>query len=780
VVTDTSRREVRRYYTLRENTGATESADRTPSSGLATDIRAEELTGARLRDQSVAVLEGARSIDASGYGNLVSLLPEDRPANAFDGDPRTAWRIDVPSFRSLRGDEPSTLRIDLGRRVGADHVDVVQASGPGAQPISSFEVVLDGTRVIPVTVDPAAAFDPAGTRVDLDGKPFSTLEVRIPDADFAGPVGIAEVAIPGVSVEEIIRLPRSLEALGRVDRPLRLAYVLTRLRVDPGDQSRTDPELALHRAFTVPTPMAFTLSGSARLNGRAADAVLDDVTGAVAPSVHVSATDRLLGDPASRASAAVDDDLATAWQTPLDAVVGQRWTARVDDGFRLPSLALDVVTDEHHSLPTRLAITVDGSTQVFDVPPLTASSEPGTTSRVVFSPARPLEGKELSIEVLATAPRAAADLKGATVTLPVALAEVGVAVPEPAASTAATTTPCRDDLLTIDGAAIPVTVGAPAGSGVRDPRPVTACDGAPITLTAGRHVLRTAPGLTTGIDLDQLALVSPRYADAPTNADVADAPEVVRSDPHSAVVKGAGTPYWVRLNQSSNRGWEATAHWRGDSQDLGPAHTVDAFASGWSVNRGTDARLTYQFSWKPQRAVDVALAISGLAALLCLGLVALRPRRRARTETETPRLAADPFSARRPPIALSAVVVVVGAAFAGPAVGAALLLLAVGASFARRARWLAVAVRLAPLAAMGAAVAFVVAKQVRNDYPHVMEWPTFFPLAHSLAFFGLLGFALLAWADRSEDLGPDLAHTRDPADTPAGGGVPDESTGPRP
>jgi len=65
-----------------------------------------------------------------------------------------------------------------------------------------------------------------------------------------------------------------------------------------------------------------------------------------------------------------------------------------------------------------------------------------------------------------------------------------------------------------------------------------------------------------------------------------------------------------------------------------------------------------------------------------------------------------------------------------------------------------VVVRVAPLAAMGGAVAFVLAKQLRNDYPHVIEWPTYFRPAHFLAYFALLGFALLVCADRSEDLGP--------------------------
>ena len=764
IVTDTSRREVRRFFTLRENQGATESADGTPTSGLASDLRAEELTGADRASQSIAVLDGARSIDATGYGNLVGLLPEDRPANAFDGDARTAWRIDVPSFRSVRGDRPAELRIDLGRRVGADHVDVVQpADRPGTQPFAAFEVVLDGTRTFPATVDPAAATAPGGTRVALDGRPFSTLEVRIPDADVAGPIGIAEVRIPGVEVEEVIRLPRRVERLAADGTARRVAYALTRMRVDPASATRMDPELALRRAWRTAATETFTLSGTARVNGLAPDDLVDEVTGTSSSAARFSSTGRGRGDPASRASAAADGDLATAWRTPLDAAVGQRWTAELADPVSLTDLTLDVVADHEHSIPTRLAITVDGTRQELDVPAIQPAGDPGTTRRVVLTPAAPLVGRDVSIEVVAIAPGSAADVRGTPVTLPVALAEIGIPGAPAASATPTGGSACRADLLSIDGVAVPVAIGAPTGSDVRAPRPVTTCTGAPITLAAGRHVLRTTAGLSTGIDLDQLALASDAYTDAPTNDDGAPAPEVLRSDPHSAVVAGTGTPYWLRLNQSANRGWEAEARWRGGAADLGAAHPVDAFASGWSVDRGLDRRAAIRFSWAPQGGQTIAFLVSGLAVLACLALIALRPRRRDALDTAIPRIVVQPMRAPRLPLAAAIAVVAAGALFGGLAIGVALGGFAVAVALATRARWLAVAVRLTPIAALAAAAAFVVLKQLRNDYAHVLDWPTFFRPAHALAYVGLLAFALLVVADRADDVDPP-----DPAE-PTGG-----------
>jgi len=769
IVTDSNRKQDRRYTGLRENTGATQGADGTPESGIDTDVAAAEFTGGTDRTQSIVELAGAASIDASGYGNVISLLPEDRPTNAFDGDPRTSWRVDVPSFRPVRADDPATLTIDLGRRVRADHVDVVQpANRPGTQPIEAFDVVLDDTRVFPVTVDPATAIDPAGTRVELDGKPFTTLELRIPDLGYEGPVGIAEVAIPGVAVEEIVRMPRSLDDRGRTDRPFPLAYVLTRLRANPSEPYRMDPELSMRRSFTVPTPMEFALSGTARVNPRADDDVVDSLLGAAATGTTFTASDRLTGDLFSRASAAADGDLGTSWSTPMDRIVGERWTARADARITVPSLAIDVVVDAQHSLPTELAVTVDGSTQVFAVAPLTTTDEEGATARVVLTPERPFAGREVSVEVRSVDARTTTDPRGQERVLPVAFAEIGV----PGRATADATmvaTPCRDDLVTLDGAAIGVRVAGDVGTTGAAPLMLTGCDDAPLTLAAGRHVLWTAPGLTTGIDVDGLALVSPEFASAPPAA-AGTAPAVLESATRSATVEGTGDPYWVRLNQSVNRGWEATARWDGGSADLGSAHSVDAFASGWSVPSGTEGPTTLRFTWPPQRTVNLALAVSGLAALVCLGLVVLRRRRApADDEPHLPVVAPRPFSVRPAPVAAAGAVVIVGAAFGSLLVGAALLVFAVGLAFAPRLRALAIAVRCAPLAALGAGAGYVWVKQARNDYAHDQQWPAFFDAAHLLVLFGLLALALLVWADRPEDL---------EAGGPGSGGDP-ETTGTR-
>src|SRR5207253_2650146 len=78
------------------------------------------------------------------------------------------------------------------------------------------------------------------------------------------------------------------------------------------------------------------------------------------------------------------------------------------------------------------------------------------------------------------------------VTLPVAVAEAGLAgVPAPAAA-GSVPSACRSDLLHVDGQAVSVRVTG-AASAARDGLSLEPCGG-PATLTKGRHTLVSRPG----------------------------------------------------------------------------------------------------------------------------------------------------------------------------------------------------------------------------------------------------------------------------------------------
>ena len=72
---------------------------------------------------------------------------------------------------------------------------------------------------------------------------------------------------------------------------------------------------------------------------------------------------------------------------------------------------------------------------------------------------------------------------------------------------------------------------------------------------------------------------------------------------------------------------------------LWPPKLVDGFANGWTVDPASvagaihDGTLAVTMVWAPQQTVNIALVISALGLVLCLGLVLL-PRRRRRAQTD--------------------------------------------------------------------------------------------------------------------------------------------------
>ena len=158
-------------------------------------------------------------------------------------------------------------------------------------------------------------------------------------------------------------------------------------------------------------------------------------------------------------------------------VTGQRWHAHLDNEFRLTELPIDIAVDAEHSLPTKLGITVDGVTHEFAVPPLPVDAAPGTVTRVTYTPDQPLVGHDLSIEIMEVAPRFGADFGGVPRMLPVGLAEIGITTPL-ASTPASMPSPCRTDLLSVDGNPVGVRISSDTGPAVDGRLAIAACDDA--------------------------------------------------------------------------------------------------------------------------------------------------------------------------------------------------------------------------------------------------------------------------------------------------------------
>ena len=59
---------------------------------------------------------------ATDYGNPVTYTPDDRPANAMDGDPQSAWR--VGALADPTGASGSIIALD--HPVTTDHIQLLQ------------------------------------------------------------------------------------------------------------------------------------------------------------------------------------------------------------------------------------------------------------------------------------------------------------------------------------------------------------------------------------------------------------------------------------------------------------------------------------------------------------------------------------------------------------------------------------------------------------------------------------------------------------------------------
>ena len=337
-------------------------------------------------------------------------------------------------------------------------------------------------------------------------------ELDVPDDVPHNGVGFFEIALDDTTVVETVRLPVDLvrRAGDRLDGH-RLDVVLARQRFEPA--ARLDEELALVRRVVLPGEREFGLTGTARVAANAPDDVIDDVLGTTAPGTTFTASDHLQGDADSRASRAFDGDPATGWTPAFGPQLGRWVDAALPGPVSIDRLDLTFVDDGRHSVPTQVHLEADGVTvRTLTVGPVTDTSRDGTRKTVTatFDPFT-AQRVRLVIDAVRSVSVTEGD-ESLPTELPVSFPEVvlpGVPVP---ASPVTVPSECHDDLVTIDGAPVPVRlVGARADA--RRGLDLEACDGA-VTLAAGSNRISSATGLDTGVDVDRLVLSSGRDAQA--------------------------------------------------------------------------------------------------------------------------------------------------------------------------------------------------------------------------------------------------------------------------
>ncbi len=746
VVSDTNRKQARHWSTVSSNLGALEAEgpltlDDDPGNQPLDVFRPDpDPDGARSR-QTYAVHDAdVADVRASYYGNRVAFTPGDAPAFAVDGDPTTAWR--AGAFGPTGG---LRFEVDLVEPAETDTITILQPiTGAVNRFIIDARITLDagrpGETSFDVVLDERSRTEP-GQPIDLPVDSFETLRFEVlrdnigEIADYTAlpGVGLAEVTIPGVVDDRVVRTP-SLDDFDIVDPDAladqRLTYMFTRQRIDPAAPNEAPAERSLVRDFFVPDSRAFALSGEARTSGQASEEQLAEI---FSDPIRAVADRRLGGSPSSRGAAAIDGDPTTAWQTPFDEVVGA--TLTIDAPVTTDELRLTWRDDGRHSIPTEITLTGDdGIVRTIPVPATApidgiataVLSIPGYSSQrstITFSGVE----ERTTPEYFSSRPKV----------LPLGIAEIDIGgsvdtVDTAPLDTAPLDTACRDDLVTIDDRPVEArVVGTRRDAVSRSELTLEAC-GDPIELAAGRHRLRAVPGALSGFDIDRIVLDG--AIDPPTTPTPGPTVDIGSADDTTfeLTVAASSSPSWLILRQSWNAGWTASV----DGEDLGPPVLIDGFANGWLLDPADGPR-SVTLQWTPQRGVELALWFSLLAGIAVLGLLVWSRRdQMPATIVDTTEPGTSGWSRTSPILAAA---LVLGIAFLGgpvAAVGALVVLLA-----RRRWPWLPLAIVLVAGSVVAGAV---IASEWRYDYPPGPDWPSRFGWTGPLVWLAVAAVAVTA------------------------------------
>ena len=235
--------------------------------------------------QTTAEVDGL-DVRATGYGEPFAYRPEDRPAMAVDGDPATAWLV---------GDRFNPIGQRLEVTGDISNLSLLQSQQPGAsRMISSVRLEFDGgpTAARRPRRDVVARDDAANASRCQPGSTFVRITIMSvaarPGGTDPGPsaVGFAELGLG--AHREVVDRPVRHDRSAATVRPLAIA--LTRLRTDPLNRWRSDPEPRLLRQFTLGSARDFDATVTLRRNARASDEMLNRPRrcrdGDVEPTTH--------------------------------------------------------------------------------------------------------------------------------------------------------------------------------------------------------------------------------------------------------------------------------------------------------------------------------------------------------------------------------------------------------------------------------------------------------------------------------------------------------------
>ena len=243
-----------------------------------------------------------------------SLLPEQRPYAALDGNLNTSWVAGSPATPSRRYLEMgftsprdiASIRVyPLNDAIGLTRTVVVSWNGAHQH---TFKLKA-GWNTLP-----------------LDAHQVSKLRIRVVGTSgfFGGSGGITEMEVPGLTVHESLRLPTGLAARARTFNPNAnpISVLLSRTTADfpgrAGDEVQdpeaenpidmVDAERGIERDVTLPAARGFLVGGWASVSPTVSDSSIDRLTG-MPRGWSFTSSSRFEGIAANRASSAFDGTL---------------------------------------------------------------------------------------------------------------------------------------------------------------------------------------------------------------------------------------------------------------------------------------------------------------------------------------------------------------------------------------------------------------------------------------------------------------------------------------
>lgn len=565
-----------------------------------------------------ARLDGAAALSASSSRSDSDAVGGSRrgalPYAALDGAADTAWES------GLALDERGWWRLDLEAARAFDAVTLTAGT-------RADEQVLRVRTAYGVSAE--VLLSPGGTRRVLlprgadDEATMSWL--RVEDASESGgrPLSLAEVDVPGLSVERVLDLPSLPEAWGTPDAVVLQAdddprtgclVVDGEERCVAGRDRTAEDGPSMRRSFELADGRDYRLSLTVRPR---AGVALDDLVLTGQPALS-RVSSLALPDPRAGAVAAIDRDRSTAWLADPDdeeAELTLAWLGRRP----VSGIDLDLDTDTAARLPDRVRLSfVRGSRTV------EREVELGLDGRATFPVVR---ADGMTVQALSTKPVTTVGFDGVVEDVPVGVGEVtvfGVPFMRLALSSDEVVQPCGSGPeLEVGGRILRTAVVASAAQlhqGQEVPAEVCGAEATDDVVTLSAGTVKVVADRSPAFDAARVVLTA---VDEPSAAAPPRPAGLDLSGPVRRSLDPAPGSRVVALRENANSGWVATQ----DGQDLASV-TLDGWQQGFEL-RG-DGPVEVRFA--PDGPYRLGLLLGVLAVLGLLLAVTLTRRRWAGPE----------------------------------------------------------------------------------------------------------------------------------------------------